>query len=68
MSFDLGGIAKLAGQVLGGILGGPAGATIGSMIGSWVGGAISGDSSAGGDFLSNLSTQYLDGFLKGAGG
>src|SRR3546814_3087644 len=42
--FDLGGIAKLAGQVIGGMVGGPAGAMIGSMIGDMIGQAIEGQS------------------------
>ena len=48
MSFDLGGIAKLAGQLIGGAIGGPLGSMIGSMIGDMVGQAISGQS---GDIL-----------------
>src|SRR3546814_8268025 len=42
--FDLGDIAKLAGQVIGGMVGGPAGAMIGSMIGDMIGQAIEGQS------------------------
>jgi hypothetical protein len=75
MSFDFGGILKLAGQVIGGMIGGPAGAMIGSMIGDMVGQAISGQSSdALGDSglaqaAQNLfSANYGSGFSFGFGG
>lgn len=55
MSFDLGGICKLAGQVIGGMIGGPVGSMIGSMIGDMVGQMITNQA---GDSLdsSGLST------------
>lgn len=75
MSFDLGGIAKLAGQLIGGMIGGPAGAMIGGMLGDMVGQAIGGQSS---DALGNsglaeaaqnlFSSNYNSGFNFGFGG
>src|SRR3546814_11978271 len=66
--FDLGDIAKLAGQVIGGMVGGPAGAMIGSMIGDMIGQAIEGQSL---DLLgdSGLAEEEIDlfqGKYKGA--
>lgn len=75
MSFDLGGILKLAGQVIGGMIGGPVGSMIGSMIGDMVGQAISGQSgdALGGSGLSQaaqnlFSANYSGGFSLGFGG
>ena len=75
MSFDLGGICKLAGQLIGGMIGGPAGAMIGGMLGDMVGQAISGQT---GDALGDsglasaaqnlFNANYSGGFSIGYGG
>jgi hypothetical protein len=64
MSFDLGGLAKLAGQLIGGAIGGP----LGSMIGDMLGQAISGQSGdiLGDSGLAEAAQQLFQGNYDGA--
>src|SRR3546814_14472310 len=66
--FDLGDIAKLAGQVIGGMVGGPAGAMIGSMIGDMIGQAIEGQSLdlLGDSGLAEAALDLFQGTYQGA--
>ena len=66
--FDLGDIAKLAGQVIGGMIGGPAGAMIGSMIGDMIGQAIEGQSLdlLGDSGLAEAAIDLFQGNYQGA--
>jgi hypothetical protein len=68
MSFDLGGIAKLAGQLIGGAIGGPLGSMIGGMIGDMLGQAISGQSGdiLGDSGLAEAAQQLFQGNYDGA--